>query len=79
MDMSRSPNRAGGAYAATGLAVLSGMALWPGLPAELASHTVATSTPDGLRDEAVGLVLAPTIGSTVRSNVYVAGYGTRTL
>ncbi|MEF8789903.1 MAG: DUF1648 domain-containing protein [Haloarculaceae archaeon] len=50
------------AYAAIGLAVLSGLALWPRLPAEMAIHFDATSTPDSFVARPVGVLLTPTIG-----------------
>lgn len=61
--MALSRNRADAvAYAAMGLAVLAGLALWPRLPAEMAVHFDATSTPDSFVARPVGVLLAPTIG-----------------
>jgi len=50
------------AYAAIGLTVLGGLVLWPWLPAEMAIHFDASSTPDDFVAKPVGLLLTPTIG-----------------
>jgi uncharacterized membrane protein len=50
------------AYAAIGLAVLGGVVLWPRLPAEMAIHFDASSTPDSFVSKPVGVLLGPTIG-----------------
>jgi hypothetical protein len=50
------------AYAAIGLAVLGGLVLWPRLPAEMAIHFDASSTPDNFVAKPVGVLLTPTIG-----------------
>jgi uncharacterized membrane protein len=50
------------AYAVIGLAVLAGLVLWPRLPAEMAIHFDATSSPDSYVARPVGVLLAPTIG-----------------
>ena len=50
------------AYAATGLAVLGGLVLWPRLPAETAIHFDASSTPDSFVSKPVGVLLTPTVG-----------------
>ena len=50
------------AYAAIGLAVLGGVVLWPRLPAEMAIHFDASSTPDSFVSKPVGVLLTPTVG-----------------
>jgi hypothetical protein len=50
------------AYAVIGLAVLAGVVLWPRLPAEMAVHFDASSTPDSFVPRPVGVLLAPTVG-----------------
>lgn len=45
------------AYTALGLAVLAGGVLWPRLPAEMAIHFDATSTPDSFVARPVGVLL----------------------
>ena len=50
------------AYAAIGIAVLGGLLFWPRLPAEMAIHFDATSTPNNYVSRPVGVLLTPTIG-----------------
>jgi len=49
------------AYTAPGPAVLA-VVVWPRLPAEIAIHFDATSTPDSPVARPVGVLLAPTVG-----------------
>ncbi|PSP82603.1 hypothetical protein BRC96_10320 [Halobacteriales archaeon QS_6_64_34] len=58
LDWSRSDSLALGISA---LASLSGIALWPQLPAEVAVHFSGSGTPDNYVSKAIGVALLPAI------------------